>query len=85
MLNTTYLGYANRDLSGMQFTTYDQDNDKKFTGNCASKYEAGWWHNWCYDACLNGPWAPGSWSWAWYPTVTSGTDIKETSMMIKVH
>jgi hypothetical protein len=83
MLNT---GNSNKyDLSGMQFSTHDQDNDNKSPENCASMFKAGWWHNFCYNACLNGPWAPGNWPWPWYPTIISGADIKETAMLIKAH
>jgi hypothetical protein len=75
---------ANRDQTGMQFSTYDQDNDLG-TSHCADKYKGGWWHNGCYIAFLNGQWAPAYWPWPWYPTVTSGAQIKETAMMIKAH
>ena len=32
----------------MKFTTYDVDNDKKDSGNCASGANGGWWYNNCY-------------------------------------
>ena len=38
--------------NGMSFTTNDQDNDKKTTGNCATNCGGGWWYNRCYWACL---------------------------------
>ena len=41
----------------MMFTIYDQDNDKKPTTNCAEEYKAGWWHNDCFHANLNGPYS----------------------------
>ena len=38
---------------GMQFSTYDSDNDN-YTGNCAEFYMGAWWYNWCFAANLNG-------------------------------
>jgi hypothetical protein len=83
MMDTEY--FSHRELSGMQFSTYDQDNDKKLLGNCAKQHKGGWWFNNCYIAHLNGAWAPGIWPGPWYPVVTSGEDIKETAMMIKTY
>ncbi|XP_033725133.1 angiopoietin-related protein 7-like [Pecten maximus] len=40
-------------LNGMEFSSYDQDNDE-YSGNCASSCEGGWWYRKCYDANLNG-------------------------------
>ncbi|XP_069108364.1 angiopoietin-related protein 7-like [Argopecten irradians] len=40
--------------NGMQFSTYDQDNDNHGSTNCAQQYRGGWWYNACYDANLNG-------------------------------
>jgi hypothetical protein len=85
MLNTAHSGYHNRDLSGIQFSTRDQDNDLKPSANCVDKYKGGWWFNWCHIAFLNGPWSPGNWVYPWYPTITSGSDVKEATMMIKAY
>uniref|UniRef100_A0A8C6T0M4 Si:ch211-287a12.9 n=1 Tax=Neogobius melanostomus TaxID=47308 RepID=A0A8C6T0M4_9GOBI len=41
-------------LSGMQFSTKDQDNDRYHQGNCAQENQAGWWFNRCHAANLNG-------------------------------
>ncbi|CAB1449437.1 unnamed protein product [Pleuronectes platessa] len=41
-------------LSGMQFSTRDQDNDRYLQGSCAQENEAGWWFNRCHAANLNG-------------------------------
>lgn len=83
MVSTEYTGKNNRNLPGMLFTTYDQDNDRKSNGNCGAIYGGGWWFNWCYVGYLNGPWASSQWSSPWYPSVTSGTYIQETLMMVK--
>ncbi|XP_068606645.1 fibrinogen gamma chain [Brachionichthys hirsutus] len=39
--------------NGMQFSTFDMDNDK-FDGNCALQDGSGWWMNRCHAAHLNG-------------------------------
>ncbi|NXT01254.1 FIBG protein, partial [Jacana jacana] len=39
--------------NGMQFSTYDNDNDK-FDGNCAEEDGSGWWMNRCHAGHLNG-------------------------------
>jgi len=36
---------------GMNFTTYDQDNDLS-DGNCAPTRGGGWWYNNCFESCL---------------------------------
>ncbi|KAK2828670.1 hypothetical protein Q5P01_019704 [Channa striata] len=41
-------------LSGMQFSTRDQDNDRYSQGSCAQENKAGWWYNRCHAANLNG-------------------------------
>uniref|UniRef100_A0A8D0H804 Fibrinogen gamma chain n=1 Tax=Sphenodon punctatus TaxID=8508 RepID=A0A8D0H804_SPHPU len=44
--------------NGMQFSTFDSDNDK-FDGNCAQQDGSGWWMNRCHAAHLNGKYYPG--------------------------
>lgn len=39
--------------NGMQFSTWDNDNDK-YEGNCAQQDGSGWWMNRCHAAHLNG-------------------------------
>ncbi|XP_008276078.1 fibrinogen like 1B [Stegastes partitus] len=41
-------------LSGMQFSTKDQDNDRYRHGSCAQENKGGWWFNRCHAANLNG-------------------------------
>ena len=45
--------------NGWPFTTPDEDNDFKPTGNCALEYHGGWWFKWCHTAFLNGPYIHG--------------------------
>jgi len=44
--------------NGMEFATYDQDNDLKVGENCADFLGGGWWYNKCHWACLNLNMAP---------------------------
>ena len=40
--------------NGMQFSTYDQDNDLGGNTNCAVKWKCnGWWYKNCVEVCLN--------------------------------
>ena len=38
----------------LQFSTYDRDNDKSTSKDCAHIHEAGWWFHSCFGASLNG-------------------------------
>ncbi|XP_070684294.1 fibrinogen gamma chain-like [Pempheris klunzingeri] len=44
--------------NGMQFSTFDMDNDK-YDGNCALQDGSGWWMNRCHAAHLNGKYYQG--------------------------
>lgn len=44
--------------NGMQFSTYDNDNDR-FHGSCAEQEGSGWWMNRCHAAHLNGKYYQG--------------------------
>ncbi|EDW76257.2 uncharacterized protein Dwil_GK15361 [Drosophila willistoni] len=43
-------GDSLRHQLGMNFTTYDQDNDVINSDNCAIKYMGSWWHNNCTES-----------------------------------
>ena len=38
--------------NGMKFTTADNDNDK-WSSNCATTWGGGWWYNSCYNIIIN--------------------------------
>ena len=40
-------------MNGMEFTTYDQDQDHDW-GNCAQRFHGAWWYNKCYNTNPNG-------------------------------
>lgn len=69
---------------GMQFSTFDVDNDR-YSGNCAEKFVGGWWFNRCHSAYLTGPWHSDVWFDPWHPQYTSGKQVNGTSMLIKSH
>jgi len=44
-----------RSAQGMQFSTFDQDNDQLETGSCSGRAGlGGWWYNSCTRSALNG-------------------------------
>nr|XP_016931665.1 fibrinogen-like protein 1 [Drosophila suzukii] len=52
-----YFGTAGDSLQyhvNEMFTTFDRDNDKSETGNCASPEVGGWWYLNCSQSSLNG-------------------------------
>lgn len=57
---------------GAPFSTFDRDNDNWEGGNCAQKFNAGWWFNDCYWANLNGPYVTRLTGW---PPCTEGKCI----------
>ncbi|XP_062603454.1 ryncolin-1-like, partial [Saccostrea cucullata] len=69
---------TNDDLSGMNFSTPDRDNDGNDrdgrAGNCAAWYGGGWWFIFCYAAFLNGPWSPAQTGNPWWPTLTDNRE-----------
>lgn len=70
--------------TGMQFSTFDVDNDK-YSGNCAAFFLGGWWFNRCHNAYLTGPWQSDKWINPWLMQYASGAQVNGTSMLIKSH
>ena len=44
--------FAHHPLNGMKFSTTDNDNDK-WSGNCAANWKSGWWYNDCHNININ--------------------------------
>ena len=84
-----FSGGAN--MSGMSFSTSDNDNDNHGSRNCASTYRGGWWYNRCCQVHLNGinyaTQMPGQTeSFRWYPGGSRGDSQKsfqQTKMKIR--
>lgn len=80
---------------GMNFSTYDQDNDN-YQGNCALEDKGGWWFNKCHSANLNGAYYPDghysgrtddgvvwyTWRGWWYSLKTSIMKLRPTDFKI---
>ena len=45
--------------NGMQFSTYDRDNDVHSSANCAVHYQGAWWFVSCHLSNLNGLYLDG--------------------------
>ncbi|XP_071948537.1 fibrinogen C domain-containing protein 1-like [Antedon mediterranea] len=73
--------------SGMQFSTFDRDNDR-WTGNCARDYTGAWWYTSCHNSNLNGQYLRGRTTQyakgiVWQQFMGYNYSLKEASMMIK--
>ncbi|XP_053692355.1 angiopoietin-related protein 7-like [Sabethes cyaneus] len=89
-----YSGNAGDSLTsdhlGMQFSTFDSDNDKS-DENCANLRKAGWWYNSCADSNLNGLYLEGPQpeenygiAMCWYKFRGAKYGLKRSRMMIRV-
>ncbi|XP_028513446.1 ficolin-2-like [Exaiptasia diaphana] len=79
--------YASRVHNGMQFSTFDRDNDKHEFGNsCAVEKHGAWWYNSCYWSHLNGKYKEysnnGGIDWYSWPELKYHT-LKKTEMKIR--
>ncbi|XP_062589395.1 fibroleukin-like [Saccostrea cucullata] len=65
-------------VNGMQFSTFDRDNDGFSDGKCSDS--GGWWFNQCGWTYLN---SDDDEARLWVPTVPNRTLVHETKMMIR--
>ena len=56
------------DHNGQQFTTFDRDNDRASSRNCAANRGGGFWWHGCGGCLVNGASSsPGGFYWAYLP------------------
>ncbi|XP_071835967.1 fibrinogen-like protein A isoform X3 [Apostichopus japonicus] len=70
----------------MSFSTWDRDNDKHSSYNCASYDHGGWWFNACYYSNLNGLYFDSHDSHKtiyWYSLPGGNYNIKYTEMKLR--
>jgi len=65
-----YSGNAGRDSfaphhNGTMFTTYDRDNDRRSSVNCAVATGGGFWYNNCYSCGVNAFHESSRWGFVW--------------------
>lgn len=83
MLDTEY---DTDNLTGRQFSTFDQHNNPISGYYCASYGTGGgWWYNTCSASHLHGSWNVADWRPIWNDKVKNMTVVKETLIMIKKH
>ena len=75
-------------LSGMPFTTKDQDNDNWGGHNCAIMYKGAWWYGRCHNSNLNGLYLRGNHSSFangvnWFHWKGHHYSLKRTEMKIR--
>ena len=59
MYYTGTAGDAMKEHNGQPFSTFDQDNDDRYT-DCAVIYKGVWWYVGCHDSNLNGQYLMGT-------------------------
>lgn len=74
--------------NGMAFSTADNDNDR-YSKNCAQMYGGGWWYNSCHRSNLNGKYYQKqtptalSISWLYWKDTSDWNSLKSSKMIIK--
>ncbi|XP_046577261.1 fibrinogen-like protein A isoform X2 [Haliotis rubra] len=85
----SFMGYSGNagdsfgNHNGLQFSTYDSDNDKSLR-NCAQMYKGGWWYHKCYDVNINGLYGnQGDRGMVWYAITGWYNTVTATTMSIR--
>ncbi|XP_065934031.1 angiopoietin-related protein 7 isoform X2 [Magallana gigas] len=85
-----YSGNAGDSLNynnNMKFSTPDQDNDGRSSGNCAANRRTGWWFKWCTYTNPNGEYTDseksGSEYITWWHWKNSHISLKSIQLMIR--
>ena len=77
---------SGHNLTGMAFSTPDRDNDFD-SGNCARRYNSGWWYNSCMCSQLNGAYrhdTTSSWQGVhWYTFAGYSRSLKFVEMKLR--
>ncbi|XP_067653934.1 techylectin-5A-like [Haliotis asinina] len=69
--------------NGLQFSTYDSDNDRSLR-NCAQMYKGGWWYHKCYDVNINGLYGnQGDRGMVWYAITGWYNAVTATTMSVR--
>ncbi|XP_048748752.2 ficolin-2-like [Ostrea edulis] len=73
--------------NGMEFSTYDNDNDNRTNENCALSWMGAWWYNGCHLSNLNGMYVTAPVDYAgymsWYSWKQKYVALKRALMMIR--
>ena len=75
-------------VSGMQFSTKDNDDDRDVGGSCATRHDGAWWYNHCHYSNLNGLYLKGYYTSnangvAWKDFRGYHYSLKRTEMKVK--
>ncbi|KFB49729.1 hypothetical protein ZHAS_00018382 [Anopheles sinensis] len=84
----SYSGTAGDSMTyniGMKFTTKDSDNDDSSSTQCAERHNGAWWHGYCTNANLNGPYGnlSGDKAMYWFHLKNDYRAMVYTRMMVR--
>ena len=67
--------------NNQRFSTPDRDNDPSHD-HCATRYNSGWWYDWCFGALLTGGYNSvwGGWGFLWMQDIG---ELREAIMMTR--
>lgn len=73
--------------NGMEFSTYDKDDDKDVA--CAARYEGGWWYNECHHTNPTGQYRPadykGYYGIRWWQAYKDNRSFKSMTLKLTVN